>query len=393
MTTMSSIALIVLVWCATALLVRPSALAQAPRSSPDRAALAALVVSVQDADYRGDLVRLRSIAAELLPFTGQPTLGPAARYWRGFAHWRHALNSLNDGAPPESADRDFEAAISEFRAALATDPADIEARIGLAAGLGNRAYFNRRTPERYSSFMTELRPLVQHIREAAPDNPRMMFVVSASLFWAPPEAGGNREQALAMLERGIRLAVSQPASADTLKPDWGEAELHMLLAWFSLNLSPPDPASALGHAEAALTLRPHWRYVRDNLLPQARRRAGGAHLITVAYRVHRMPAMLAFYREAFGVEFREVDTGGGLRSQFGELGGRTLKFVPIRDTVDFVGFPVHQLGVQVADVERVLAAARKHGGRIQDAPREQDGAVHAAIRDPDGNTLEIYGQR
>jgi catechol 2,3-dioxygenase-like lactoylglutathione lyase family enzyme len=103
--------------------------------------------------------------------------------------------------------------------------------------------------------------------------------------------------------------------------------------------------------------------------------------------------MLAFYREAFGVEFREVDTGGGLRSQFGELGGRTLKFVPIRDTVDFVGFPVHQLGVQVADVERVLAAARKHGGRIQDAPREQDGAVHAAIRDPDGNTLEIYGQR
>jgi hypothetical protein len=116
-----------------------------------------------------------------------------------------------------------------------------------------------------------------------------------------------------MLERGVRLAGARPPSPDTLRPSWGEAELHMLLAWFSLNLAPPDVASALGHAQAALLLRPEWRYVRDNLLPQIGRRAGRAHLTTVAYRVHRMSAMLAFYREAFGIRFREVETGGGLR--------------------------------------------------------------------------------
>ena len=106
-----------------------------------------------------------------------------------------------------------------------------------------------------------------------------------------------------------------------------------------------------------------------------------------------MPAMLAFYREAFGVRFREVDTGGGLRSQFGELNGLTLKLVPIRDTVEFEDFPIHQPGFEVVDVEAVLAAARKHGGRVQDAPRVRDGRWQPAVRDPDGNTLELYGPR
>jgi catechol 2,3-dioxygenase-like lactoylglutathione lyase family enzyme len=195
-----------------------------------------------------------------------------------------------------------------------------------------------------------------------------------------------------MLDRGIRLETVRPP-ADTLAPSWAKAELHMLRGWFSLNLAPPDLAGALGHAEAALMLRPDWHYVRDNLLPQIRRRAGRARVASVALRVHHMPAMLAFYREAFGVEFREVDTGGGIRSQFGDLGGMTLKLVPIRDRADFDGFPVHQMGIEVPDMEAVLAAARRHGGRVHHQPRRRDGRLHAAVRDPDGNTVELYGSR
>jgi predicted enzyme related to lactoylglutathione lyase len=45
----------------------------------------------------------------------------------------------------------------------------------------------------------------------------------------------------------------------------------------------------------------------------------------------------------------------------------------------------------VGDVEAVLRAVAAHGGAVQDAPREVDGRLHAAVRDPDGNTLEIYG--
>jgi catechol 2,3-dioxygenase-like lactoylglutathione lyase family enzyme len=115
-------------------------------------------------------------------------------------------------------------------------------------------------------------------------------------------------------------------------------------------------------------------------------------LASVAYRVHRTGAMVAFYTEAFGARFREVDARG-VRSQFGELGSLTLKFVPIRDTVDFEGFPVHQLGFEVPDVAAVIATAERHGGRVQDPPERQDGRVHAAVRDPDGNTIELYGPR
>ena len=115
-------------------------------------------------------------------------------------------------------------------------------------------------------------------------------------------------------------------------------------------------------------------------------------LTTVAYRVHKQEAMVAFYTEAFGAKFREVQTGT-IRSQFGELPGLTLKFVPIRDAVEFKGFPVHQLGFEVADVERVIALAVKHGGRVQDAPTRTGNRSHASVRDPDGNTIELYSGR
>lgn len=116
------------------------------------------------------------------------------------------------------------------------------------------------------------------------------------------------------------------------------------------------------------------------------------NLTTLAVRVHHEDAMVAFYSEAFGVRFRVVETSG-IRSRFGELGGLTLKLVPIRDAADFDGFPVHQLGVEVPDVARVVAIAQRHGGRVQDPPASRDGRVQASIRDPDGNTIEIYAPR
>jgi predicted enzyme related to lactoylglutathione lyase len=110
---------------------------------------------------------------------------------------------------------------------------------------------------------------------------------------------------------------------------------------------------------------------------------------SVAMRVYNLEAMLAFYSEAFQVRFREVDTYG-IRSHFGEVGGITLKFVPIRDSADFRGFPVHQLGFAVADVEAVIALAIKHGGKQEGRLIRTEGEVQAALRDPDGNTIELY---
>jgi len=103
-----------------------------------------------------------------------------------------------------------------------------------------------------------------------------------------------------------------------------------------------------------------------------------------------MEAMVAFYTEAFGVDFEEVDARG-ITSQFGRLGEITLKLVPLRKSVDFEGYPSHQLGVEVLDVDAVITLATKHGGRQEGPILRQDGRAHAAVRDPDGNTVELYG--
>jgi|SRR5688500_3859054 predicted enzyme related to lactoylglutathione lyase len=115
------------------------------------------------------------------------------------------------------------------------------------------------------------------------------------------------------------------------------------------------------------------------------------NISSLAIRVYNMDAMVAFYSEAFQIQFREVDTYG-IRSKFGDLDGITLKFVPIRDNDDFKGFPVHQPGFKVANVEAVVALALQHGGKQEGKIIQSEGKIQAAIRDPDGNTIELYSE-
>jgi predicted enzyme related to lactoylglutathione lyase len=114
-------------------------------------------------------------------------------------------------------------------------------------------------------------------------------------------------------------------------------------------------------------------------------------LTSLAIRVADMDSMVAFYSEAFQVQFQEVDTYG-IRSQFGELNGILLKFVPIRDEADFKGYPIHQPGFVVPDVQSVIEIAQKYGGRQEGRTIQAGGKIQAAIRDPDGNTIEIYAE-
>lgn len=112
---------------------------------------------------------------------------------------------------------------------------------------------------------------------------------------------------------------------------------------------------------------------------------------SIAIRVCNVEAMLSFYSEAFQIQFQEMNTYG-IRSQFGQLGGVTLKLVPIRDDADFTGFPFHQPGFTVPDVEAVVALALQYGGRLEGGIIRRDGKTQAAVRDPDGNTIELYSE-
>lgn len=114
-----------------------------------------------------------------------------------------------------------------------------------------------------------------------------------------------------------------------------------------------------------------------------------SRLNSIAVQVYHLQAMVDFYTEAFGIQFQQVDTGG-LLSQFGTLNGMIIKFVPIREQADFENFPSHQLGFLVQDIEPVISLAVKYGG-CQEGEVFRDGQrVHAAVRDPDGNSIELY---
>lgn len=112
---------------------------------------------------------------------------------------------------------------------------------------------------------------------------------------------------------------------------------------------------------------------------------------SVAIRIANVEAMLDFYSQAFGAEFHEVPTYG-IRSHFAEVQGITLKFVPIRDEADFRNFPIHQLGFIVPDVEAVIELALQYGGRQEGKLIRHEGKLQAAVRDPDGNTIELYSE-
>ncbi len=115
------------------------------------------------------------------------------------------------------------------------------------------------------------------------------------------------------------------------------------------------------------------------------------HISSIAIRVSDLDAMVAFYSEAFNIQFREVNTFG-ISSRFGEVGGVLLKLVPIRESEDFENYPVHQPGFVVSDIQSVIAIAIKHGGRQEGGIIENDGEIQAAVRDPDGNTIELYSE-
>ena len=112
-------------------------------------------------------------------------------------------------------------------------------------------------------------------------------------------------------------------------------------------------------------------------------------LQSIAIRVHRLGEMVAFYEEAFGARFREVDTAG-IASRFAEIDGITIKLVPIRASTDFEGYPSHQLGFEVDDIETIIRIAERHGGRSEGEIQVDGERRHGAVRDPDGNTIELY---
>jgi hypothetical protein len=110
--------------------------------------------------------------------------------------------------------------------------------------------------------------LVSEAKAAAPDNPRLIWVLGPILFYTPPEKGGGIDKAIESNERGVTICSQVKAPDDKLEPSWGKPELLMSLAYEYMTKNPPELDKAEKKAQAALEIVPYWHYVRDILMAQ-----------------------------------------------------------------------------------------------------------------------------
>jgi hypothetical protein len=236
-----------------------------------RVSVMPLVAKIQRADFEGDRAALKRLHEELAPFVENKRLCVRIRYWRGFALWRRATNGFNESANPRELEQDLKLALDEFSDAMVKEPGFIDAKIGMISCLSNLIYLNQKDAIHVQELIAQSSPLIKEAKAAAPDNPRLLWVLSSILWNIPSERGGGQAKAIEMLEKGLEESQKQKArTIDLLEPSWGEPELLMGLAWSNLNRSTPNLNAAERDARSALELIPYWHYVRDILMPQIR---------------------------------------------------------------------------------------------------------------------------
>lgn len=253
--------------------------------SPDKAAaslsresIVGMVQKIQRADYEGDRTALKRLRDQLTPIPEENKLASRVLYWRGFALWRSAINGFNETPTPQDLEQDLTQAVQDFKEAVTRDPAFVEPKIGAISSLGYEMYLHRKDQTRVQELLQQLSPLSKEAMAAAPDNPRLLWVLGPIRWSSPPERGGGQDKAFETYNKGLEaVRKHQRDVSDSLEPTWGEPELLMNLAWSNLNRTTPDLDAAEQDAQAALKLVPYWHYLRDILLPQIRSAQAKAH--------------------------------------------------------------------------------------------------------------------
>ena len=242
-----------------------------------------IVAQILRADYEGDRAALNHLYEQLVPFADEPELASHVRYWRGFAKWRRGINGFNETPTPKDLAEDLTEGESEFDAAIQRDPGFVDAKVGAASCIVLRMFLEgtfskEKDPQRLRGILAPASQLITEAEAAAPDNPRLLWVVGPNQWNTPPERGGGQDKALATYQRGLdAIREHKENTSDPLEPTWGEPELLANLAWSNLNRATPDLNAAEQYAQGALQLVPYWHYVRDILVPQIHAAQAKAH--------------------------------------------------------------------------------------------------------------------
>jgi tetratricopeptide (TPR) repeat protein len=243
-------------------------------SSPadERETITKIVLQIQKADYEDDRPALQRLYGELAPFADSKDFASRVLYWRGFALWRKAINGFNDSVEKNELRQDLQQAAEEFEKSASADPSFVDAKIALGSCYGYLAYsMNKKDAAELQALLAKSQQAITEAKAAAPDNPRLLWVLGPIYWNIPVDRGGGQAKAMDTYEKGIEVIRSHKATtSNSLDPVWGEPELLMSLAWSNLNRATPNLEAAEQNAQAALALVPNWHYVRDILMKQIR---------------------------------------------------------------------------------------------------------------------------
>ena len=233
------------------------------------AQLAMLSAAVRSADYRGDRAALERLDRQLAKVPDSP-LDEYRAYWRGFARWRRALNGFNETPTPPDLESDLQAAVAQFKAALAKQPGWIEAKLALVGCSGNLVYLAGDDSAKRKAILDEYVPIGRTLLTEGANNARVLWIVGGLQMAAPPTTGGDPARASATLRKGVESAWREAAAEPPAPwaPSWGGAENLMNLAYLYSHSAIADKTAARAYAQGAVTAAPDWHYVRDILLPQ-----------------------------------------------------------------------------------------------------------------------------
>ena len=101
-----------------------------------------------------------------------------------------------------------------------------------------------------------------------------------------------------------------------------------------------------------------------------------------------VPAMTRFYNDVFAAGLRPSPVGG-VTMQLGTLAGLELLLCPNDIAKVDAALNRHMLRIVVEDVASVLERVRGSGGTVDGPLSVVEGRRLAAVRDPDGNTIEL----
>lgn len=101
-----------------------------------------------------------------------------------------------------------------------------------------------------------------------------------------------------------------------------------------------------------------------------------------------MSAMVDFYQSVFQAEFQPVEAYGAMLFR-GKIAGLDVLLCPQEVAGIHADQNRFQLKFEVPDIHHTINLALTNGGSLLNAPVENDGSKAAAVRDPDGNSIEF----